>query len=158
MAQRNLGLAYVKVGDRRESPALVSQGFQFLYACCSDLPDDPPVLAGIGNALLAAGQATFAAAVFERAIQIEPDNALNYLHAGLAAKALHDKEKAVENLEKAVQLDPLLDQPYLELVQFYTESHDARMLQRTKEQYLKAFPKSIRAQALFLNNATSVSP
>jgi hypothetical protein len=151
LAERNLGLAYVKVGDRRESPALVSQGFQLLYACCSDLPDDPQVLAGIGNALLAAGQASFAAGVFERAIQIEPNNALNYLHAGLAGKALHDKEKTVDNLEKAVQLDPLLEQPYLELAKFYAESHDTVMLQRTNERHLKAFPKSIRAQLLFLN-------
>jgi tetratricopeptide (TPR) repeat protein len=151
LAQRNLGLAYVKVGDRRESPALVSQGFQLLYACCSDLPDDPPVLAGIGNALLAAGQASFAAGVFERAIQLEPNNALNYLHAGLAGMALHDREKAVDNLEKALQLDPLLEQPYLELVKLYAESHDAVMLRQTSERYLKAFPQSIRAQLLFLN-------
>jgi len=127
-----------------------------LYACCSDLPDDPPVLAGIGNALLAAGQASFAAAVFERAIEIEPNNALNYLHAGLAGKALHDREKAVDNLERAMQLDPLLEQPYLELAKFYAESHDAVMLQRTYERYLKTFPKSIRAQMLVLNNAKPV--
>jgi tetratricopeptide (TPR) repeat protein len=158
LAQRNLGLADVRVGVRRELPPLVSQGFQLLYACCSDLPDDPPVLTGIGNALLAAGQTAFAVAVFERAIQIEPENALNYLHAGLAEKALHDKEKAVDYLEKAVQLDPLLEQSYLELAKLYAESHDARMLQRTNERYLKAFPQSVRAQMLFLNNAKPVSP
>jgi hypothetical protein len=157
LAQRNLGLACIKVGDRRESPPLISQGFQLLYACCSDLPDDPPVLAGIGNALLAAGQASFAAGVFERAILIEPNNALSYLHAGLAEKALHDKEKTVDYLEKAMQLDPILEQPYRELVKFYAEDHDTVMLQRTSERYLKAFPESIRAQLLVLNNAKPVN-
>lgn len=146
LAQRNLGLAEVNVGDRLEAFDLVNQGFQLLMNCWDGFPNDPALLTGLGRALLAAGHGPEAAAAFEQAIQIEPSVAVRYLNAALAWKAAHDDQKAIGNLEKTIQLDPLLEQPYLELASIYAAEHDPDMVRRTEERYLHAFPKSIRAQ------------
>ena len=147
LAQRNLGLAEVNVGDRLESFDLVNQGFQLLMNCWDSFPNDPALLTGLGRALLAAGHGPEAAAAFEQAIQIEPSVAVRYLNAALAVegRALDD-QKAIGNLEKTIQLDPLLEQPGLELALIYVAEHDPDMVRRTDERYLHAFPKSIRAQ------------
>ena len=150
LAQRNLGLADLKIGQRLESFEHVQHGFQLLMDSLPDFPNDPAVLSGIGDALLTAGHFTEAAASFERAIQIEPNVAVHYLHAGLAWKAARERAKAVEYFEKTIQLDPLLEQPYLELAATYAEARDSAMVRRTNERYLKAFPKNLRAQRLNL--------
>jgi tetratricopeptide (TPR) repeat protein len=149
LAQRNLGIAEIRVGDRLESVDLVSHGFQLLMDDWSKFPKDPAVLTALGKALLVAGHGAEAATLFEQTIRIEPDVALHDLHAGLAWKAAHDDQKAVEYFEKALQLDPLLEQPYLELAGIYVETHDPARLNQIQRRYLKAFPKSLRAQAAF---------
>ncbi len=158
LAQRNLGLAEVKLGRRLESFALVNHGFQLLLDCWPSFPNDTSLLTGIGNALLAAGRGADAAAAFEQAIQMEPGVALHYLHAGLAWNTAHDYQKAAEYLEKALQLDPLLEQTYDELAVAYSGMHDPAMVRRTAERYLKAFPKSITAQTAALNSNGSIRP
>ena len=146
LARRNLGLADVNVGDRVESFELVNRGFQTLMNCWDDFPNDPAVLTDLGRGLLAANHAAEAAGLFEQAIQIEPNVAVRYLNAALAWKAAHEDRKAVENLEKTLRLDPLLEQPYLELGAIYNAQNDAVMARRTEERYLRAFPRSLRAQ------------
>jgi tetratricopeptide (TPR) repeat protein len=146
LAKRNLGIAEVNVGERLESFALVSQGFDLLMACWDSFPNDTAVLTGLGTALMESGHGPEAAAAFEQAIQIEPKVAVHYLHAGLAWKTAHNYTKAAEYFEKTIQLDPLIDQPYLELATVYNEAHDHDMWRQTLERYVKAFPKSIRAQ------------
>ena len=157
LAQRDLGLAEVNVGDRLESFGLVNQGFQLLMNCWDSFPNDPAVLTGLGRALLAAGHGAEAAASFEQAIQIEPNVAVRYLNAGLAWKAAHDAPKAIENFEKTIQLDPLEEQPYLELASIYADSRDAGMVRKTYERYLSAFPQGIRAQ-LAARHVVSAAP
>ncbi|HEV3276905.1 MAG TPA: multiheme c-type cytochrome [Terriglobia bacterium] len=147
LAERNLGLADVKVGDRLENFALVNRGFELLMQCWSDFPNDAALLNGLGTAVLASSHGAEAAATFEQAIQLEPGSAVDQVHAGLAWKAAHDNQKAIGYFEKALQLDPLLEQPYRELAAIYASENDAARLRQTYERYLKAFPQSIRAQA-----------
>jgi tetratricopeptide (TPR) repeat protein len=110
-------------------------------------PNDPPVLTDIGQVLLGLQDAgEDAASVFERAIQVEPDDPSNYVHAALAWKAAHDQQKAIQYLEKAVRLDPVAEQPYLELAAIYEAQHQPALVHLTYERYLKAFPQSIEAQ------------
>jgi len=155
LANRNLGIAEVIVGERLESFPLVNQGYLSLRSCWNNLPNDPGVLTGLGTALMEAGHGAEAAAAFEQVIQIEPNVASHYLHAALAWKAAHDNAKAAAYFEKTIQLDPLLDQPYLELATIYSETHDRVMYLRTLDRYVKAFPKSIRAQTAMQQNGGS---
>jgi len=148
LAQRNLGLADIKVGERNESFPLVNQGFELLRDCWEKFANDPPTLTGLGDALLTAGHGADAATAFEQAILVEPNVAVHYLHAGLAWKQAHDRKKAIEYLEKALQLDPLMAQPYQELAKIYSEADDRAMVNETLERFLKAFQKTERPGSL----------
>ncbi|HEV2378192.1 MAG TPA: hypothetical protein VG206_00165 [Terriglobia bacterium] len=147
LQQRNLGLAEIEVGERTKNVPLVSQGAKRLSDCWPSFPKDPALLTAFGQVLLGVHDPEEAAPVFERAIQAEPGNPSNYLHAALAWNAVHDPKKAVEYLEKALRLDPLMEQPYRALAATYKEEGQPEMVHLTYERYLKAFPKSIEAQA-----------
>ncbi len=146
-AQRNLGLAGVEVGERLKSTTLISPGVQLLMACWADFPKDPPLLTAIGQVLLGVGDSENAAAVFERAIQAEPNVAAHYLHAALAWKQAKDTKKAIAYLDQALERDPVLEEPYQRLAEIYSEAHNAAMVRQTCQRYLTAFPQSIAAQA-----------
>ena len=104
------------------------------------------MLTSIGQVLLGAGRGIDAATVFERVIRIEPDVASNYLHEGLAWKTAHNNQKAIEYLEKALERDPLLEQPYRELAKTYSEAGNNAMVRVTMDRYRRAFPKSLEAK------------
>lgn len=148
LAQRNLGLADIKVGEQEGSFKMVNQGIELLQECGGKFPNDPQIMTDLGAALLTAGQGADAAAVFERAIQIEPNVAVHYLRAGLAWKQAHNRKKAIDYMEKALQLDPLMEQPYRELVKIYSEANDPGAAIQTLERFIKAFHKTGRPNGL----------
>ena len=146
LAQRNLGLAEIEVGEKRKNFAMVAQGAKLLMECSASFPNDPPVLTSIGQVMLGLHDDKEATAVFERAMQAEPDNPANYLHLALALKDAKDFQGAIENLEKALRLDPILEQPYLELADVYSIEQQPEMVRQTYRRFLKAFPQSLEAQ------------
>jgi hypothetical protein len=146
LGQRNLGLAEIEVGERVKDAALVAHGAKRLSDCWPSFPKDPALLTAIGQVLLGVDDPQEAAEVFERAIQAEPSDPSDYLHAAMAWNAMHNPEKAIEYLEKALRLDPLLEKPYLILAGIYKEENQPAMVHMTYERYLKAFPESIEAQ------------
>jgi tetratricopeptide (TPR) repeat protein len=157
LAERNLGLAEIEVGERTHTFSLISHGSKHLMEIWSQFPTDPQVLTGIGQVLLGlenTGAGEDAASVFERAIQAEPENASNYVHAALAWKAAHDDHKAIQYLEKAIRLEPVAEQPYLELAEIYAAQHQPALVHLTYERYLEAFPQSIEAQKKFRESAS----
>jgi len=146
LAERNLGLADIEVGERTKDFPLVSQGAKLLTESWGSFPNDPPVLTSIGQVLLGLHDDKKAEAVFERAIQIQPDDPANYIHAGLAWKDAKGYQRAIENLEKALKLDPILEQPYLELAEIYSAENLPQMVHLTYKRFLKVFPQSLEAQ------------
>lgn len=146
LQQRNLGLAEIEVGERIKNVPLISQGARRLSQCWPGFPKDPALLTSLGQVLLGVNDAGEAAQVFERAIQADPNDASNYLHAALAYNALHDPQKAIEYLEKALRIDPIFEEPYVVLAGIYKDEGQPEMAHLTYERYLKAFPQSIRAQ------------
>ena len=146
LEQRNLGLAEIEVGEKKKNFPMVAQGAKLLMECSSSFPNDPPVLTSIGQVLLGLHDDKEATAVFERAIQAEPDNPANYIHLALAWKDAKEFQRAIENLEKAVRLDPILEQPYLELAEIYSAEQQPEMVRQTYRRFLKAFPQSLEAQ------------
>lgn len=146
LQQRNLGLAEIEVGERIKDATLVAHGAKRLSECGPAFPKDPALLTAIGQVLLGVDDPQEAEEVFERAIQAEPDNPSDYLHAAMALNAMHDPEKAIEYLEKALRLDPLFQKPYPMLAAIYKEQNQRAMVHMTYERYLKAFPESLEAQ------------
>jgi tetratricopeptide (TPR) repeat protein len=146
LAERNLGLADIEVGERTKDFPLVSQGSKLLMESWGSFPNDPPVLTSLGQVLLGLHHDQEAEAVFERAIQVQPDDPANYIHAGLAWKDAKQYQRAIENLEKALKLDPILERPYLELAEIYSAENLPEMVRLTYKRFLKAFPQSLEAQ------------
>ncbi len=145
-SQRNLGLADVEVGERVKSLAMIQRGYRLLVRCLPRFPNDPAVLTALGQVLLGSHHDSSAEAMFERVIQVQPDNASNYLHAALASKAAGDDAKAIDDLNRALELDPIMRQSYLELARIYEEEGNAAMLRQTDERYAAAFPKMLDAR------------
>jgi tetratricopeptide (TPR) repeat protein len=146
LAKRNLGLAYIEAGRTFQSDNYMLQGYRLLVACEPDFKNDPVVLTGMGLALSESGRATEAAGMFERAVRLEPNAASHYVDEGFAWRQAREEGKAIENLERALQIDPLLKPAYQKLAEIYLEEHELLKLRETFERYLKAFPQSIEAQ------------
>ncbi len=144
--KRNLGLADIEVGRQYKSAAHMLEGLRLLTACRHDFPYDPAVSTGIGMVLLGMNRGSEAAASFAQAAQVEPGVASHYLDEGFAWRAAKEPGKAIENLEKTLQLDPLLEPAYRELVTLYSEAHNPPKVRDTWERYLRAFPGSLQAQ------------
>ncbi|MGI8962722.1 MAG: tetratricopeptide repeat protein [Bryobacteraceae bacterium] len=157
LAKRNLGLAYIEAGRTLQSAKYMLQGYPLLVACLPDFPNDPAVLTGIGVVLLGTGRAAEAAVAFKRAVRVEPNVASHYIDEGFAWNQTHDRTKAIDNLERALQIDPLSKLAYQKLAEIYVQDHEGAKVQETFERYLKAFPGSIEAQVA-LHTIESTSP
>ena len=101
----------------------------------------------MGVVQLGEGNAAAAETLFERAIQLVPNDAPSYVHAALALHAMHSDAKAIQRLNKALQLDPLQLQPYRNLANIYAEENNLAMVSKTYDRFLKAFPQSLEAQS-----------
>ncbi len=146
-ATRNLGLAEVDVGERLKSRSLTLKGVHRLLSCWDKFPDDPAVLTHIGEVLFNVGDYAQAAAVYERAILLQPQLATHYLHAGVAWRAAHDEKKAVEYLEQALRRDPFMTEAYRELAETYREANEWDKARETEERLREAFGKAIAARS-----------
>ncbi len=130
-----------------QSFPLVSQGYDLLVKAWSKLPNDPAVVTAMGVVRLGTGDAAGAEALFEKVIQMTPNDAPSYVHAALAWHMLRHNDKAILCLNKALQLDPLEQQPYRNLAAIYTEENDPEGVRQTYQRFLKAFPQSLEAQS-----------
>jgi tetratricopeptide (TPR) repeat protein len=146
LATRNLGLAEVEVGEKLRSKSLTLAGMQQLLSSWSKFPDDVAMLAAVGEVLFNVGENENSAAAYEQAIKLQPDVATHYFHAAVAWRAAHDDTKAEDRLEKALQLDPLLEQAYRLLGEIYFQAGDRDMARRTRERYLEAFSGTVSEQ------------
>jgi tetratricopeptide (TPR) repeat protein len=63
----------------------------------------------LGENALAANDPRTADILFDRYVRIAPEDALAWCKRGMARMALHQDEEALDDLEKAIQLDPQLD-------------------------------------------------
>jgi tetratricopeptide (TPR) repeat protein len=144
--KRNLGLADIEVGRQLKSAPHMLEALRLLTACKHDFPYDPAVSTGIGLVLLGMKHGSEAARSFAQAAQVEPEVASHYLDQGFAWKAANEVGKAIEDFEKALQLDPFLEPAYRELADLYSRSGSLEKVRYTWERYLREFPGSIEAQ------------
>ena len=146
VAARNLGLAEVEVGEKVRSKSLTLAGMQGLISVWPKFQNDVPVTTAIGEVLFNVGENEHAATAYEQAIKLEPNVATHYFQAAVAWHAAHDDTKAEDRLEKALRLDPQLEQAYRLLGEIYFQAGDRDMAQRTHQRYLEAFPGNVAEQ------------
>lgn len=121
---RNLALALLNTGARDSSAAKIAQSYEGLLQAGKQFPRDPAVLTGLGTVLQSRGDALAAAKVFDSVIALRPADPLAEENAGLAYLDGGDKKAAVQHLERALALDPLLLPDIEALQKIYRESGD----------------------------------
>ncbi|MBV8068841.1 MAG: hypothetical protein JO270_02975 [Acidobacteriaceae bacterium] len=152
-AQRNLGLAYVRVGRQLESFPFIERGYELLSSASNDFPDDPVLLRAMGQIISGTKDEAQAETLFEKALAREPNSAAIYDDMALAAAGAGDSKNAIQYLEKTLQLDPFLVAPYQDLARLYAADHQLALAHRTYVRFLKAFPESIEAKRGVLHSS-----
>jgi hypothetical protein len=153
-AQRNLGLAEVAVGRSLKLPDLARR----LIEVHSTFPKDAPLLTGIGQVLFDLGRYEDSATVYEEAIRLEPDVASNYLRAGEAWRGVKNDSKAIQDLEKTVEIDPMIQEAYGELAAIYAAQNEIDLVRQTLDRFVRVFPGSIEARAQLRRLGDGSSP
>lgn len=106
--RRNLGLAYIDAGVAARSPAQLVRGYRMLAEVVESSPDDIAALRGIGRALLLGKQPADGLRAFRRALALTPGDAVSEEDVGVACLEAGLIDEAIQHLEKALAIDPLL--------------------------------------------------
>jgi predicted Zn-dependent protease len=110
LRQRNLALALVTAGLQNSSSQQVIRGYRMLNRVEKEYPDDPDVLTSLGNVLLRGKQPAEALRRFEKVLAMRPAYAPYEVNVASALIAAGNKVEARRHLQRALQLDPLLQQ------------------------------------------------
>jgi predicted Zn-dependent protease len=106
--QRNLGLAYISAGSKAGSDELMRKGFGLLRSN----PSDGAVETARGMMLLRLNKAAAAVEAFRHACEEQPANSLRRYNLAVALLAIGDRTGAMQNVEQAIALEPLLEDAY----------------------------------------------
>lgn len=107
---RNLALALITVGLENGQADQVIRGYRMLNRMQGQLSNDAAALTTLGTVLLKGKQPAEAERRFARALQLRPDYAPYEVNIAVALLAENKQDDAIRHLERAVQLDPLLQQ------------------------------------------------
>jgi predicted Zn-dependent protease len=101
-------------------------------------PNDPDVLSSLGTVLMRANEPAEALKYFDKVLQLKPNSSLSEVNAAGALVALGKKTEARRDLEKALELDPLL-KPAVELLgRVYRELGDTGKATQLDKSYRRA--------------------
>jgi tetratricopeptide (TPR) repeat protein len=146
LAQRNLGLANVTIGERERSAVLMETGARQLVSAMKSFPDDAAILTKLGIALLRRGDNSDAAEVYEYALRLESDRASHHVNLATAYQQAGETNQAIRHLEQALELDRSLEIAYQRLGEIYIQQNDPARLRQTLERYLQFMPGHIGTQ------------
>jgi hypothetical protein len=157
-AERNLGLAYARVGSQLELLPFTLRGYQLLVSAGNDFPNDPVLLRAMGQIISGTKQEADAEALFDKALAVEPDSSLIYYDKAVAAEQAGDGKNAINYFEKTLQLDAWLVDPYQHLARLYAATGQLALAQQTYARFLKAFPESMETKRDVLRGSGQSAP
>jgi predicted Zn-dependent protease len=135
LRQRNLGLALVTAGLQNDSIQEAVRGYQMLVPLESEFPDDPALLSSLGTVMLGAKKPAEALSLFEKVALLRPAYAPYEVNVASALIAAGNRRDAVRHLERALALDPLLEQAVDLLSELYTDQGDGPKAARLLANY-----------------------
>lgn len=133
LRDRNLGLAYVMVGERDGSAEFLNRGYKLLAGVYPQFPKDADVLASLGMVLFVKDQKADAAKLLRAAIAARPGDAGLYEKLGVVLGS----EAA---FEKAIALEPSRESAYHLLADLQPTGERRRAV---LERYLQFNPQSL---------------
>jgi tetratricopeptide (TPR) repeat protein len=148
VARRNLGLAYISVGERYQSPQHLDEGFRHLSSIEAAFPDDPAVLTSLAAVLQKKNVPAEAARRFLRASRLEPGDARHQLNLAIALAEAGSAEQAISAGEKAISLDRSLRDAYLLVAELYTTSGNRQKSDEILRRFLEFMPQSISVRLM----------
>lgn len=143
---RNLGLAYVAVGERDHLPHYLEQGWRLLVSIREPFADDHAVLTSLGVVYLRKRLVHDAVRVFQRALELQPSAAAYQVNLATALAEAGESETAIGHLNGAIELDPSLEIAYRRLVEIYGRTHRDAAVDDVFRRYLLFRPQSLSAR------------
>lgn len=153
LARRNLGMAYIDLGRRRERTELLDEGAALLAGLAQGGSLDSAGLAELGGTLIAkeappeAGFKPLAVQLLRDALQLAPTHPARHRALAAALWDTGDRDRSVELLERAIRLDPQVKAAYQVLARIYRESGEPDAAAAIWRRYLDLVPQSLAARA-----------
>jgi tetratricopeptide (TPR) repeat protein len=122
--ERNLALAFNNAGLHYTSLDLLARSYEMLLELQKKFPADPDILTALGTVLLNRNDFVPAARLFDRVIELRPNDPSSEDNAAMAWLGAGDKEAATRHFEKALVLDPLLIPDIEALLRIFREAGD----------------------------------
>jgi len=138
LQRRNLALAFAYVGKERHAPDLLSRSYQMLTLLARDFPDDPALLTESGLLALGAHQSQQTLEPLERVARLQPDSAEAQTNLAAALIRLNRQPEAVDHLQKALALDPLLRTSVNLLARLYQQQGEEAKANEVLANYRRA--------------------
>ncbi len=152
LARRSLGLAYVRLGRRKQLPAYMDEGASLLARLAQIGALDPDGLEALGSVLLSknappeAGLKQLAAQLLDDALHQAPDAPGRYRTVAASAWEGGDTSRAIELLNQAIAMDPQNRAAYQVLARIHLESNRRHQAVETWNRYLGLVPQSLSAR------------
>jgi len=143
---RNLGLAYLTVGERDRSAFHMDEASRLVNEASSSFLDDPPVLTGLGLLALRQRRTSEALPLFEKALKAEPSYAPYHVNLATALKEAGKVDDAISHLRRAIALDPSLEAAYRRLGEIMRDRRQPAQMRAVFESYLKFMPNNVTAR------------
>jgi predicted CXXCH cytochrome family protein len=135
---RNLAIALVTVGLQNQSSSEVVRGYKMMNKLAKEFPNDPALFTTLGSVLLKAKEPAEALKCFRRVVMLKPAYAPYYVNVANALIANNQPADAIVQLEKARQLDPLLQQSIEMLHKLYFDQGQKDKSEAVLAEYDKA--------------------
>jgi photosynthetic reaction center cytochrome c subunit len=121
LQKRNLGIAYLNVGFQRRSSESIIRGYRMLTEVQNQFSSDPEIFTWMGTALLVGKKSSEAELAFDRALQLNPNSAVDETNAAAAHQQAGDIDGTIAHLERAVAIDPLHLSAVSQLIDLYRQ-------------------------------------
>jgi len=141
---RNLALALINAGFENHTSEEVIRGFRMLTRMEKNLSGDAAGLTTLGTVLLKGKQPTEAERRFARALALRPNYAPYEVNLAVALIDTGQTQEATQHLERAVRLDPLLQQAVELLSRAYRTQDEAAKADEVLSSYRTAMGITLR--------------
>ncbi|MBC8166831.1 MAG: hypothetical protein H7Y20_13300 [Bryobacteraceae bacterium] len=148
--QRNLGLAYIAVGEREGSAEQINRGYRLLSEVYPRYPKDSEVLSALGMVLFLKDEFSSAVRLLQTAIANRPGHAPLYEKLAVVHRAAGRRAEASAALEKALALDPARESAYHMQADLNTTPEQRK---QALERYLLVMPQSLLAREAIRTSA-----
>jgi len=133
-----MGLALADFATQKKSSAKMIEAFRLLHRVEKEFSNDPTVLTAMGSLLFIAQDTEEAEKLYRETVALKPDFAPYQVNLGAALLKEGKQLEAREWLEKALQLDPLLEWGVQLMSRLYQELGEKEKADALQARYKEA--------------------